>query len=403
MVACSALRRRRGRASTSRSFDATKLLRRFSSSPPRDLWSKSSPPRRDRISRPWYPPPPSCSSSAHNGGITMQQCSWSRAQLFVAVEIELQRLGVSTRPSFFVASRHRLLHHGISGPSHLLLAVIGSPGRGIRLRRRARHLLVTEESRCNNGGFETFCTSGPYSFGYLRIDPKTIKSAERSTRINPKVSNPENLTLPYLTPYLDSVGANYRHGANFATGGSCIRPTVACFSQFHLGTQVSQFIHFKTRTLSLYNQTNGKTPFCKGVLARPKDFSKALYTFDIGQNDLAIGFQNMTEEQLKATIPAIIESFTTAIKLLFKEGARFFSIHNTGPTGCLPYLLKSFPATPRDQYGCLKPLNNVAIEFNKQLKQKISELNKELPYSLLTYVDVYSAKSHLITKAKNLG
>lgn len=68
----------------------------------------------------------------------------------------------------------------------------------------------------------------------------------------------ENLTLPYLTPYLDSVGANYRHGANFATGGSCIRPTVACFSQFHLGTQVSQFIHFKTRTLSLYNQTYGK-------------------------------------------------------------------------------------------------------------------------------------------------
>ncbi|CAG7865108.1 unnamed protein product, partial [Brassica rapa] len=46
MVACSALRRRRDRASTSRSFDATKLLRRFSSSasPPRDLWSKSSPP-----------------------------------------------------------------------------------------------------------------------------------------------------------------------------------------------------------------------------------------------------------------------------------------------------------------------------------------------------------------------
>ena len=68
----------------------------------------------------------------------------------------------------------------------------------------------------------------------------------------------ENLTLPYLTPYLDSVGANYRHGANFATGGSCIRPTVACFSQFHIGTQVSQFIHFKTRTLSLYNQTNGE-------------------------------------------------------------------------------------------------------------------------------------------------
>ncbi|EOA25550.1 hypothetical protein CARUB_v10018895mg [Capsella rubella] len=199
----------------------------------------------------------------------------------------------------------------------------------------------------------------------------------------------ENLTLPYLTPFLDSVGANYRHGANFATGGSCIRPTVSCFSQFHLGTQVSQFIHFKTRTLSLYNQT--------------KDFSKALYTFDIGQNDLAIGFQTTTEEQLKATIPTIIENFTIALKLLYKEGARFFSIHNTGPTGCLPYLLKSFPATPRDQYGCLKPLNNVAVEFNKQLKNKITELNKELPSSLFTYVDVFTAKYNLIIKAKSLG
>ncbi|KAG7559039.1 GDSL lipase/esterase [Arabidopsis thaliana x Arabidopsis arenosa] len=213
----------------------------------------------------------------------------------------------------------------------------------------------------------------------------------------------ENLTLSYLTPYLDSVGANYRHGANFATGGSCIRPTLACFSQFHLGTQVSQFIHFKTRTLSLYNQTNGKTPFCKEVLARPKDFSKALYTLDIGQNDLAIGFQNMTEEQLKATIPAIIENFTIALKLLYKEGARFFSIHNTGPTGCLPYLLKAFPATPRYRYGCLKLLNNVANEFNKQLKNKINELKKELPSSFFTYVDVYSAKNNLITKAKTLG
>lgn len=88
---------------------------------------------------------------------------------------------------------------------------------------------------------------------------------------------------------------------------------------------------------------------------------------------------------------------------MYKEGARFFSIHNTGPTGCLPYILKAFPAIPRNRDGCLKPLNNVAIEFNKQLKTKISELNKELPSSLFTYVDVYSPKYHLIVRAKNHG
>ncbi|XP_010554006.1 PREDICTED: GDSL esterase/lipase At3g27950 [Tarenaya hassleriana] len=213
----------------------------------------------------------------------------------------------------------------------------------------------------------------------------------------------ENLTLPYLTPYLDSVGAYYRYGANFATGGACIRPSGGCFSPFHLGTQVVQFLHFKTRTISLYSRTNGKTPLCKNVLARPNDFSKALYTFDIGQNDITIGFTNSTEEQLKASIPEIIGNFTNAIQILYKEGARYFWIHNTGPAGCLPYVLKSFPDTPRDRYGCVKPLNNGAIEFNRQLKNRISELKKQLTYAVFTYVDVYSAKYTLISKAKSLG
>ena len=34
----------------------------------------------------------------------------------------------------------------------------------------------------NNGHFWPFCTSGPWYFGYLLIDPKTIKFAERFTR-----------------------------------------------------------------------------------------------------------------------------------------------------------------------------------------------------------------------------
>lgn len=62
----------------------------------------------------------------------------------------------------------------------------------------------------------------------------------------------ENLGLPYLSPYLDSVGANFRHGANFATGGSSIRP--GGFSPFDLSIQISQFIQFKARTIALYNQ-----------------------------------------------------------------------------------------------------------------------------------------------------
>ncbi|KAF2586854.1 hypothetical protein F2Q70_00034992 [Brassica cretica] len=46
-----------------------------------------------------------------------------------------------------------------------LLAVIGSPGRGIRLHRRARRSSVaSESSRSSNGGIWGFCTSGPSYF-----------------------------------------------------------------------------------------------------------------------------------------------------------------------------------------------------------------------------------------------
>ena len=69
----------------------------------------------------------------------------------------------------------------------------------------------------------------------------------------------EELKLPYLSAYLNSVGSNYRHGANFATGGSSIRP--GGYSPFHLGLQVSQFIQFKSHTKILFNQLSDNSWF----------------------------------------------------------------------------------------------------------------------------------------------
>lgn len=53
-------------------------------------------------------------------------------------------------------------------------------------------------------------------------------------------------------------------------------------------------------------------PF-KSFLPRPKDFSKALYTFDIGQNDLAYGFQHTTIEQVRLSIPNILSQLFQAM------------------------------------------------------------------------------------------
>lgn len=52
----------------------------------------------------------------------------------------------------------------------------------------------------------------------------------------------------------------------------------------------------------------------------PKEeyFSKALYTFDIGQNDLTAGFfmSNSTLPQVNATVPDIVNSFSANIKVV---------------------------------------------------------------------------------------
>lgn len=45
----------------------------------------------------------------------------------------------------------------------------------------------------------------------------------------------------------------------------------------------------------------------------------------------------------------------------------------------------------------------MAQEFNRQLKDKVSQLRLQLPYGAFTYVDVYSVKYALISNAQNQG
>lgn len=90
---------------------------------------------------------------------------------------------------------------------------------------------------------------------------------------------------------------------------------------------------------------------------------------------------------------------------MYKAGARVFWVHNIGPIGCSPFtvIYGESKTTKLDKYGCIKSQNEVAKEFNKQLKDRVSNLRTKLVHSAFTYVDVYSAKYSVISKAKKLG
>ncbi|XP_038905602.1 GDSL esterase/lipase At5g14450-like isoform X2 [Benincasa hispida] len=218
----------------------------------------------------------------------------------------------------------------------------------------------------------------------------------------------KHLELPYLSAYLNSIGTNFRHGANFATGGSTIRrQNESVFengvSPFSLDIQIVQFRQFKNRTIDRYLEVDDSI---KNTLPIPEEFSKAIFTIDIGQNDLSAGFRKMTNAQFLTTIPNIIDEFSRAIEDLYKEGARAFWVHNTGPIGCIPVAIRSIPNPipgDFDQNGCVRYQNDAALEFNKQLKERIIKLRTILSDASLVYVDVFAAKLKLIANAKEEG
>ncbi|KAH6833336.1 GDSL-like Lipase/Acylhydrolase superfamily protein [Perilla frutescens var. hirtella] len=219
----------------------------------------------------------------------------------------------------------------------------------------------------------------------------------------------EHLGLPYLSSYLDSIGTSFRHGANFAAGGSTIRrknDTIfdSGISPFSLDIQMLQFDQFKSRTIDLYHR--GRNMLDKNKLPQPNEFSRALYIIDIGQNDLVDGFRTLTTPQLQASLPNTVEQLAAAITHLYEQGARTFWIHNVGPIGCLPaatVYVRNPKAGFLDENGCIRNQNAMAAHFNALLKARVTKLREELPRASLVYVDVYSAKYLLISNTTYYG
>ncbi|XP_045824590.1 GDSL esterase/lipase At3g26430-like isoform X3 [Trifolium pratense] len=144
----------------------------------------------------------------------------------------------------------------------------------------------------------------------------------------------------------------------------------------------------------------------KKLLPKEEYFSKALYTFDIGHNDITAGYNlDMTTEQVKAYIPNVLDQFSNVIRSVYKEGGRSFWIHNVGPIGCLAYMLDRYPvsAAETDNFGCAKPFNEVSQYFNHNLNETIVQLREELPKATIIYVDVYTVKYNLISHAQKYG
>ncbi|XP_075483271.1 GDSL esterase/lipase At1g54790 [Primulina tabacum] len=211
------------------------------------------------------------------------------------------------------------------------------------------------------------------------------------------------MDLPFLNSYLEAIGApSFRTGCNFAAAGSTVLPaTASSVSPFSFGIQVAQFFRFKAKVQDLQAKPR---KFDKYIPAQDS-FQKALYMFDIGQNDLAGAFYSKTLDQIIASIPTILAQFEDGIEKLYEQGARNFWIHNTGPLGCLPQNIAKFGTdTSRlDELGCVSSHNQASRLLNLQLHALCKKLQSQYPDSNVTFVDIFTIKSNLIANYSRYG
>ncbi|WVZ82409.1 hypothetical protein U9M48_029675 [Paspalum notatum var. saurae] len=190
--------------------------------------------------------------------------------------------------------------------------------------------------------------------------------------------------LPLLSPYLQSIGSDYRHGANFATlASTALLPNTSLFvtgiSPFSLGIQLNQMKEFRNRVLA----TNGGN----GQLPPPDIFGNALYTIDIGQNDFTSNLGSLGVEGVKQSLPSD----------LYNIGARSFMVFNMAPIGCYPAFLTELPhnSNDLDEFGCMKSYNSGVAYYNELLNNSLAEVRKKLQDASVVYVDKHTVTLEL--------
>ncbi|KAI7742284.1 hypothetical protein M8C21_002472, partial [Ambrosia artemisiifolia] len=203
----------------------------------------------------------------------------------------------------------------------------------------------------------------------------------------------ERIGIPFVSPYLMSIGSDYRHGANFATLASTVRlPQTSLFvsglSPFALPIQVNQLKHFKAQVENLYSQGSTNLP-------APDIFGKSLYTFYIGQNDFTSDLAKNGINRVKEILP----------QDLYALGGRAFFVLNLAPIGCYPSFLVELPHGDKDidEFGCLISYNNAVDEYNDMLRDALNQTRQQLSDAKVIYVDSHRALLELFRHPTSHG
>ncbi|CAK7329200.1 unnamed protein product [Dovyalis caffra] len=138
---------------------------------------------------------------------------------------------------------------------------------------------------------------------------------------------------------------------------------------------------------------------------RAQDFIKSsIFYLSFGKDDYVDLFlRNASGLMLKYSgqefAHILVNQMVNAIRILYDANVR--KIISTGvlPLGCTPRVVWEWynSTAIRDEKGCVEEINELVLQYNTMLNERIVELNVELPDAQIIFCDVYQGMMEVIT------
>ncbi|KAL6012509.1 hypothetical protein ACLOJK_002998 [Asimina triloba] len=206
-----------------------------------------------------------------------------------------------------------------------------------------------------------------------------------------------NYALPFLSP--NATGPVILNGVNYASGGGGIMNQTGRIFVNRIGIEVQVDFFNVTR-----KQIDGLLGASK---AREYVMKNSIFSITVGANDFlnnyllpvfSIGAR--ISQTPDAFVDGLVSNLKTQLTRLYELDARKFVVGNVGPIGCIPYQ-KTINRVNEDE--CVKLPNDLALQYNDQLREMLTALDKQFPDATFVHADVYDLVMDLIANYKKHG
>ncbi|KFK34783.1 hypothetical protein AALP_AA5G193200 [Arabis alpina] len=202
--------------------------------------------------------------------------------------------------------------------------------------------------------------------------------------------------LPLIPPNLQPNNDNnkFTYGVNFASAGAGALVETSPGLAINLGTQLNNFKNVEKRLKSELGDAEVK-----------RVFSRAVYLFHIGGNDLFYPFFEKRNSTFQSNskekfVDFVIGNMTSVIEEVYKMGGRKFGFLNEGAYDCSPRSL----IVDRTKIGsCFKPVTELIHVHNKKLAEVLRSLQRELSGFRYALHDFYTSLSERINNPTKYG